>query len=82
MLPKIQWTSLPEAIRKHLLLRLKERRISEEDLYRLNLWRESGPDAPDGSWWKDFGTFKLCGEGPYPKMFLLKGQPARGEELP
>jgi hypothetical protein len=25
-MPKIEWTNLPEAIRKHLLLRLKERK--------------------------------------------------------
>lgn len=80
-MPKIQWTNLPEAIRKHLLLRLKDRQISEEDLYSLRLWRESEPDAPDGPWYKDFGSFKLCGEGPYPKTFLLKGQPAKGKDL-
>jgi hypothetical protein len=80
-LPKIQWTGLPEAIRTHLLLRLKERRITEEDVYTLKLWRESEPDAPDGTWYKDFRTFKICGEGKYPKTFLLKGQAATGEEL-
>jgi hypothetical protein len=80
--PKIQWSNLPEAIRKHLLLRLKERQISEEDLYKLKLWRESEPDAPEGAWYKDFGSFKLCGEGRYPKTFLLKGQTAKGESLP
>ncbi len=81
-MPKIQWTDLPEAIRKHLLLRLKDREITEDDLYRLSLWRESEPDAPDGPWYKDFGSFKVCGEGRYPKTFLLKGQAAKGAELP
>lgn len=80
-MPKIQWTGLPEAIRTHLLVRLKEREITEEDLYRLKLWRESEPDAPDGPWFKDFGTFKICGDGKYPKTFLLKGQAATGKEL-
>jgi hypothetical protein len=80
-MPRIQWAGLPEAIREHLLLRLKERRITEEDLYKLKLWRESEPEAPDGAWYKDFGTFKICGEGKHPKTFLLKGQPAAGEEL-
>ena len=32
-------------------------------------------------WYKDFGSFKLCGEGQYPKTFLLKGQTARGKEI-
>ena len=81
-MPKIQWTNLPDAVRKHLLQRLKERKMTEEDLFRLKLWRESEPDAPDGNRWKDFGTFKLCGEGAFPKTFLLEGQPAKGEELP
>lgn len=80
-MPKIRWTNLPEAIRKHLLLRLKDRKITEEDLYKLKLWRESEPEAPDGPWYKDFGSFKICGEGPYPKTFLLEGQPATGAPL-
>jgi len=81
-MPKILWTNLPEAIRKHLLLRLKDRHITEDDLYKLKTWRESEPEAPEGAWYKDFGSFKICGEGPYPKTFLLPGQPAKGEPLP
>ena len=77
-MPKIQWSELPETLREHLLPRLKERRITEEDLLKLMLWRQSGPDAPEGLWYKDFGSFKVCGEGRFPKTFLLKGQPARG----
>ena len=80
-MPKIQWVDLPLALRDHLFERLRERRISAEDLFQLKLWRESEPDAPDGLWCKDFGTFKICGGGQYPKTFLLRGQPAKGEEL-
>jgi len=80
-MPKIEWTNLPDAIRKHLLLRLKERQITEEDLYQLKLWRETEPEAPEGPWYKDFGSFKIRGEGRYPKTFLLKGQTATGEPL-
>ena len=80
-MPKIQWVDLPLALRDHLFERLRERRISAEDLFHLKLWRESEPDAPDGLWYKDFGTFKVCGEGQYPKTFVLRGQPAKGEEL-
>jgi hypothetical protein len=79
--PRIQWTRLPEALRKHLLLRLKDRLISEEDLLKLMEWRKSEPEAPDGLWYKDFGSFKLCGEGKFPKTFLLKGQAAKGQSL-
>jgi len=80
-MPRIVWDDLPAALRDHLFERLRERQIAAEDLYRLKLWRESDPDAPDGLWYKDFGSFKLCGEGQYPKTFLLPGQPAKGEKL-
>ncbi len=52
-----------------------------QDLYQLKLWRESEPEAPDGPWFKDFGSFKICGEGKYPKTFLLRGQDAKGSRL-
>jgi multidrug efflux pump len=60
---------------------LGERKISAGDLYQLKVWRESGPDAPEGLWCKDFGTFKICGEGQYPKTSLLRGQSAKGKPL-
>ncbi len=62
------WSSAPDA-------------EDAEDLYRLKLWRESEPEAPEGLWYKDFGSFKVCGEGKYPKTFLLKGQAAKGHKL-
>jgi len=80
-MPKILWTRLPPALRDHLFERLREREISAKDLYELKLWRESDPEAPDGPWFKDFGSFKLCGEGKYPKTFLLRDQAARGRKL-
>jgi len=48
---------------------------------QLRLWVESNPEIPQGEWYKEFGSFKVCGEGPYPKTFLLPGQPARGAQL-
>ena len=80
-MPKIRWTDLPPALRDHLMERVRERQVAIEDLYRLKLWRESEPEAPAGPWYKDFGSFKLCGEGEYPKTFLLRGQAARGKEI-
>jgi len=80
-MPKIQWTNLPRALRQHFFDRLEDRQITAEDLYKLKLWRESEPDAPEGLWYKDFGSFKICGEGRFPKTFLLKGQAARGKSL-
>jgi hypothetical protein len=55
--------------------------VARRVLYPLELWRVSGPEAPEGPWYKDFGTFKICGDGEYPKTFLLRGQPARGQKL-
>jgi len=80
--PQIQWRDLPLALRDHLFDRLRERRISAEDLYNLKRWRETEPEAPDGPWYKDFGSFKICGAGPFPRTFLLRGQPAKGKRLP
>ena len=80
-MPKIQWVDLPSALRDHLFDRVRERKIPAEDLYQLKLWRESEPEARDGRWYKDFGSFKICGEGIYPKTFLLRGQPAKGQKL-
>ena len=81
MIPKIQWTDLPAALRDHLFERLRERTITAEDLYQLKVWRESEPDAPDGLWYKDFGSFKVCGDGQFPKTFLLRDQSAKGTKL-
>ena len=32
-MPRIQWTNLPPALREHLFDRLRERKITVEDLY-------------------------------------------------
>ena len=80
-MPRIQWSDLPPPLREHLFDRVRERKIDAEDLWQLKIWRESEPDAPDGPWFKDFGSFKVCGDGKYPKTFLLRGQPARGKSL-
>jgi hypothetical protein len=66
-------------LRQHLFDRVAERDIRAKDLYQLKLWRESEPEAPDGPWYKDFGSFKICGEGELPRTFLLKGQAAKGK---
>jgi hypothetical protein len=46
----------------------------------LKLWRESEPEAPDGLWYKDFGSFKICGEGKYPEDLPARGTTGKGEE--
>jgi hypothetical protein len=57
---------------------MHDRAISLVDLNQLRVWIES---KPEGDWYKDFGSFKICGHGSYPKTFLLRGQAAKGELL-
>jgi hypothetical protein len=81
-MPQIEtWSRLPAAIRDHLVERMRDRNISLTDLNQLRLWIETEPVVPEGSWYKDFGSFKLCGEGKYPKTFLLAGQAAAGRRV-
>ena len=76
-----RWPEIPVAIRDHLVKRMRDRNIDLADLNRLRVWMESKPDVPDGMWYNDFGSFKLCGEGSYPKTFLTSGQLAKGRRL-
>ena len=81
-MPQIEtWSRLPAAVRDHLVERMRDRNINLDDLNQLRLWIESQPDVPEGPWYKDFGSFKLCGDGKYPKTFLRPGQAAAGRKL-
>ncbi|MGO9262482.1 MAG: hypothetical protein ACLQU1_40300 [Bryobacteraceae bacterium] len=44
-------------------------------------WVQTNPDVPAGTWCKDFGSFKLVGEGSLPKTFLTAAQPCYGERI-
>jgi len=81
-MPQIEsWPRIPAAIRDHLIERMRDRNISLDDLNQLRGWLETRPIVPTGLWYKDFGSFKLRGEGKYPKTFLLAGQAATGDKL-
>jgi hypothetical protein len=80
-MPKIDWTRLDPGIRSHLMDRMRLRQISASDLQALQEWILHSPKVPEGPWFKDFGTFKLCGEGKNPSTFLTADQPAFGEEV-
>ena len=81
-MPKIEnWDNLRAGIRQHLIDRMRDRAINIADLNQLRLWIESNPEVPEGDWYKDFGSFKICGKGSYPKTFLLRSQAAKGESL-
>jgi hypothetical protein len=46
-MPRIaSWADLPQAVRDHLVLRLRERSISIQDLNQLRIWVESAPITP------------------------------------
>jgi hypothetical protein len=66
---------------QHLLQRVGERQISLGDLASLQAWVRTGPVAPEGDWYKDFGSFTLCGSGHLPKTVLVKGMKAFGERI-
>ena len=81
-MPRIaHWDNLPANVRQHLIDRMRDRAISTADLNQLRLWIASQPEVPEGDWYKDFGSFKICGSGSYPKTFLLRGQFAKGVAL-
>jgi len=81
-MPQIEsWSRLPQAVRDHLVERMRDRSINLDDLNQLRLWIETKPNVPDGPWYKDFRSFKLCGEGPLPKTFLRAGQAAKGDRI-
>jgi hypothetical protein len=80
-LPKIRFSDLPRGLWQHLLERVQEREISLADLGRLQEWVKSDPYAPDGDWYRDFGSLKLCGPGEYPRTVLTKGMLPFGKEI-
>jgi len=81
-MPKIgTWANFPPGVRRHLIERMHDRAIGVEDLDRLRLWIDSRPEVPSGDWFKDFGSFKICGHGTLPKTFLLASQTAKEQAL-
>jgi hypothetical protein len=60
---------------------MHDRAIGIADLNQLRLWIDSKPEVPEDDWYKDFGSFKICGKGPLPKTFLLRGQAAKGKAV-
>jgi hypothetical protein len=60
---------------------MRVRAFSIADLNTLRLWIDSQPEVPEADWYKDFGSFKICGRGSRPKTFLLRSQVGQGEAL-
>ena len=80
-MPKIRRSELPEALLRHLLLRVREREIAHDQIILLAQWLDTQPEVPAGRWFKKFPGMTVCGEGELIKTFLQPGQLPDGEEL-
>jgi len=80
-MPKILRRNLPPSVLAHLLLRMRQRSISSEQIVSLSRWLDVEPEVPDGKWFKKFADFTVCGEGELIKTFLLPGQAPDGHEI-
>ncbi len=80
-MPRVRRRSLPEPLFRHLARRVRERRVSAEQLLLLREWLLSEPEVPVGRWYKEFEGFTICGEGEWVKTFLVPGQVPFGEAL-
>jgi hypothetical protein len=52
-----------------------------QDLRHLQTWVNTGPRAPTSDWYKDFGSFLICGTGEVPKTVLAKGMAPFGVRI-
>ncbi|HWD94211.1 MAG TPA: hypothetical protein VG938_17910 [Verrucomicrobiae bacterium] len=80
-MPKIRRDNLPEPLLIHLVVRIRQRNISHEQLTLLARWLDGEPEVPARKWFKKFPGFAVCGEGELIKTFLLPGQAPDGQEV-
>jgi hypothetical protein len=80
-MPKVRRQKLPEALLRHLLARVRQREISDDQIILLAQWLDANPEVPEGKWFKKFPGMTVCGEGELIKTFLQPGQIATGEEI-
>ena len=80
-MPKVRRQKLPEPLLRHLLARMRQRGISDEQIVLLAHWLDTNPEVPAGKWFKPFSGMTVCGEGELIKTFLQPGQVATGEEI-
>ncbi|HEY0551046.1 MAG TPA: hypothetical protein VGF13_15685 [Verrucomicrobiae bacterium] len=77
-MPKVLRAKLPPALLAHLLLRIRQRNISHEQIISFARWLDTEPEVPDGKWFRKFPGFAVCGEGELIKTFLAAGQAPEG----
>jgi hypothetical protein len=80
-MPKIRRRNLPPLLVAHLVRRVRERKISTDDLGAFSDWLDTEQIVPEGAWFKRFPSFTVCGEGELIKTFLEAGQLPFGEEV-
>ena len=80
-MPKVRRHKLPQPLLTHLLTRMRQRRISWEQIILLARWLDTEPDVPEKKWFRRFAGFIVCGEGELIKTFLLPGQAPDGQEI-
>jgi hypothetical protein len=80
-MPKVRRQKLPEALLRHLLTRMRQRGVSDEQIVLLARWLDADPEVPNGQWFKKFPGMTVCGEGELIKTFLQPGQIATGKEM-
>ena len=80
-MPRIRRHNLPPRLLDHLLERIKDRKISADQLGLLADWLRTEPEVPEGRWFKIFPGMTVCGAGELIKTFLVPGQAPDGEEI-
>jgi len=80
-IPKVRRQKLPEALLRHLLTRVRQREIPDDQIILLARWLDANPEVPEGKWFKRFPRLTVCGEGELIKTFLQPGQIATGKEI-
>lgn len=78
---KVRRQNIPPALFQHLLDRIRERRVSAEQLELFARWLDTEPEVPEGQWYKRLSGMTVCGEGELVKTFLLPGQHPRGKRV-
>jgi len=80
-MPKIRRQGVPDALLRHLVLRMEQRSIGADQLVLLARWLDLEPEVPVGRWIKRFPGLIVCGEGELVRTFLRPGQAAGGQEI-
>lgn len=80
-MPKVRRKSVPPALLRHLLDRIRERSVSADQLALFAEWLDREPEVHEGKWFKRFPGMTVCGEGEWVKTFLTPGQAPIGERM-